>query len=449
MPDTHADTLIIGGGVAGLAAADLLSSQGRSVLLLEARPRLGGRIDTRHDPAWPLPIERGAEFLHGKPKETWDIIHAGGTHGCCLYDISDEHWAYQHGRLAKPENFFEQVEKILAQVEKRGRRQLDISFDQFLQSTGKRFKPDARHWARMFVEGFNAADAREVSSAWLAQNQKAADQIEGDRLFRVYAGYDRVVQFLRTGLSENVRVELATVVRSVMWRDSGRIHVQAQSRQSAAPESRTFTADHVLITIPLSLLQTSPESDGAITFNPPLPDERQNALRLLRMGTVVKVILRFREAFWEKRFPELDFMHGGDPFPTWWTTLPIRTSMLTAWAGGPAAEALTGQSEDAILAAAIASLAKLLSIPRRMIESQLAGAHVCDWKSDPFARGAYSYAAVGGAKAAGQLARPLAGRLFFAGEATHPDQGGTVAGAIATGRRAAREILKNRFPSHA
>ena len=71
------------------------------------------------------------------------------------------------------------------------------------------------------MEGFNAADAREVSCAWLAEAQRESEKIEGDRLFRVYAGYDRVVQFLSTGLGDSVEVELSTVVRSVKWGKEG------------------------------------------------------------------------------------------------------------------------------------------------------------------------------------------------------------------------------------
>ena len=170
MADAYADVIIVGGGVAGLAAADVLSAAGKSVLLLEGRPRLGGRIDTRHDPAWPLPIERGAEFIHGKPKETWEVVQAGG---CSLYDVTDEHWVYQRGRLTRPADFYEQVGRVLEQVSAAGfdRRRgatPDVSFDAFLAAHRRGLTPEAKKWARLFVEGFNAADAKQVSCAWLA-----------------------------------------------------------------------------------------------------------------------------------------------------------------------------------------------------------------------------------------------------------------------------------------
>ena len=79
---------------------------------------------------------------------------------------------------------------------------------------------------------------------------------------------------------------------------------------------------------------------------------------------------------------------------------------------------------------------------RRRIDDLLTGTCTHDWQSDPFSRGAYSYAAVGGSTAHARLAAPVDGTLFFAGEATSGDETGTVAGAIDSGRRAAREVLR-------
>jgi monoamine oxidase len=67
-----------------------------------------------------------------------------------------------------------------------------------------------------------------------------------------------------------------------------------------------------------------------------------------------------------------------------------------------------------------------------------------DWEHDPFSRGVYSYQTVGGVDAPGELARPLRGTLFFAGEAADPEaRTGTVHGAIATGQRAAEEVQRS------
>src|SRR5438309_5624051 len=89
MPGDQRDVAIIGAGVAGLAAARRLAAAGLRVRILEARGRIGGRIHTLHDPGWPIPIEIGAEFVHGDPGETWSIIRAAKL---AAYAIEENHW---------------------------------------------------------------------------------------------------------------------------------------------------------------------------------------------------------------------------------------------------------------------------------------------------------------------------------------------------------------------
>ena len=431
----EADVIVIGAGVAGLAAADVLVAEGRQVLILEGRGRIGGRIETMHDPAWNVPIERGAEFIHGKPRETWEIVRAGA---CCLYDLKDEHWIFEKGRLTKREDFFGEIEKVLGVVGKV--RGADMTFAEAVKKFGGRFSPEAKRMATMFVEGFDAADAGVVSSQWLKAAQEASDEIDGDRLFRVQSGYDRIVQFLRTGLEDaRHQLELNTLVRRIEWNKEGAtVHAA-----NVHGDVLAYRVRRVLITVPVGVLQLQDHEEGHIGFGPELPAKKREAIAGIRMGPVVKVLLRFREAFWEEKLPDLNFFHAaGEAFPTWWTTLPLRSSVLTAWSGGPAAAALSGKTENAILDEAVAGLSKLLKVPRRRVGELLMASHVCNWQTEALSRGAYSYAAVGGAGAPAELAKPVDGVLFFAGEAAHEGMSGTVAGAIASGRRAAGQILR-------
>ena len=119
----------------------------------------------------------------------------------------------------------------------------------------------------------------------------------------------------------------------------------------------------------------------------------------------------------------------------------MRAPILTAWAGGHAADRLL--AEGAPAERALDSLATAFGLKRREIDRLVDSAHMHDWQADPFSRGAYSYAAVGGKNAHTALGRPISSTLFFAGEATSGDQTGTVAGAIASGKRAAREVLRS------
>jgi len=135
-------------------------------------------------------------------------------------------------------------------------------------------------------------------------------------------------------------------------------------------------------------------------------------------------------------------LHAADaPFPTFWTSLPFRVPLLTAWVGGPRAQRLQSASRQELIELALASVRQALDFPGPLRE-ELVAAYVHDWASDPWSRGAYSYIGVGGADAPAQLAQPLRERLFFAGEAAHPDSSGTVEAALQSGRRAAQLLLR-------
>jgi monoamine oxidase len=129
----------------------------------------------------------------------------------------------------------------------------------------------------------------------------------------------------------------------------------------------------------------------------------------------------------------------GVDVPVWWTSYPMRSGLVIGWAGGPAAHVLEAEP-GRLPERATSSLADTFGITRRRLERHLVSLFHHDWSRDPFARGAYSYALVGGSDAATTLARPVRGTLFFAGEATDADgRTGTVHGAIATGYRAATQ----------
>jgi monoamine oxidase len=168
----------------------------------------------------------------------------------------------------------------------------------------------------------------------------------------------------------------------------------------------------------------------------------------LRSGPVYRVVLRFRSAFWESRQDLADagfILSRENFFSTWWTTLAMRSTILTGWSAGAHAKGLHGLTREAILEEALQSLARIIGVPVEAIREQLENIYFHDWQRDVFARGAYSYVPAGALWARKQLAVPVEDTLYFAGEAT--DQGGhsaTVHGAIESGRRAARQILDKR-----
>jgi monoamine oxidase len=156
---------------------------------------------------------------------------------------------------------------------------------------------------------------------------------------------------------------------------------------------------------------------------------------------VVKAAFRFRSAFWEEQWREVGFFHSpGAALPTFWAQLPMHSPVLIGWAGGPKADRLAGLDASGVTREAMATLRAIFG--RKDVESQLRTVLVQDWQKDPCARGAYSYVLVNGEGARQSLAAPLRGTLYFAGEATSTEQSGTVAGALESGTRAARELLQ-------
>jgi monoamine oxidase len=174
------------------------------------------------------------------------------------------------------------------------------------------------------------------------------------------------------------------------------------------------------------------------------------------VGQVFKMVLRFRDSFWEEdhflerrlrnspgRPRSLAFLHTRDAdVPVWWTSLPTKAPLLTGWAGGPKAERLLDLGERERVDRSMASLARGLGVSRAFLDEQLDSWSTHDWRADAWSGGAYSYISVGGIPAQRMLAESVEGTLFFAGEYTEPDQIGTVAGALTSGRRAGRDLAE-------
>lgn len=412
------DTVIIGAGAAGLSAARALSGAGRRIAIVEARSRLGGRIHSLDVEGISAPIELGPEFIHGENASTFGITDAAPLH---VAELRDDHWwRFANGKCERLD-YGEQLSKVRKKI---SRLRRDISFDDFLRRQ-KNLSPRLRTLACRFVEGYHAAHVERMSAKALEISDEEL-QGEGNRQFRLAGPQSGIIDYLRAGLDpDKSEIFLDTPVQRVAWAP-GSVTVHANGRR--------FRAKSLVITIPIGVWKAK-----TIEFDPPLR-EKEAALAKLEMGQVVKIAFHFRERF----FDQITFLHTDDPLmPTWWTTAPLRSPVLIGWAGGRAAEALAAEPKDMRIDRALDALAAAWSMPRRKIDGILAGTFTHDWQSDPWTRGAYSYSGVGGADAHDALAKPLRKTLFFAGEATSSDQTGTVAGAIDSGRRAAREILRS------
>jgi monoamine oxidase len=410
----NSDVIVIGAGAAGLAAADALVAAGASVLVLEARERVGGRCWTRRMPGIDIPVELGAEFIHGEAKVTHALLARAGLRAI---DSVREQRYRANGRLGTINAFTEAQEAMSGAL----RLRKDMSFAAYLAREHLPAKTKA--FATMMVQGFDAADPKRVSALSIAEEWGGGEL--GGSQPRPEGGYGRLCDWLANALvARGARLSLGAVVKSIEWR-RGEVIVGGET----LGERFSARAKRTIITLPLGVLQSGP-----LRFL-----EKRAALRKLAAGPVIRVAMRFHRAFWEERAPGVAFFHSPQSaFPTFWTPLPMRAPLLTAWAGGPKAARLTGSSPRALVAAALRSVGALFG---RDVRSELAAAYAQDWQHERYSRGGYSYVLVGGKGGREELAAPIDDTIFFAGEATDSEEPGTVASAIRSGQRAAREAL--------
>ncbi len=437
------DVIVAGAGIAGLAAAERLGRAGLKVLVLEARDRVGGRILTLPGLTAELGIELGAEFVHGRPKE---FDHYLSQHGLSLLETGGQNYCFDGNGLGPCEDPGWDVFDKLYRLSLHDFR--DESFEQTLQQRFQDLPEKQKTWALRFVEGFHAADPARISTHSIIVDGRAEEETDGDRGFHVVGGYIRVIETLRRDLSDTVLLKTSSPIYSVDWsKDSVRVVTRMDDGEQVE-----YTAEKLILTLPVSVLQQLWPAPGAVRFNPPLTEKRE-ALASLAMGPVDRIVLEFDSVFWEesqtvgsKPLKDLHFLFSDDAvLPTYWTAMPLHLPLIVAWSAGPFADAKRGFSHQQLEAAALSALSRSVGISADTLHQRLVRSYFHDWQADPFSGGAYSYVLVGGVPAQESLAQPLQNTIFFAGEATQSDgHRATVHGAFSSGRRAADEVLQGK-----
>ncbi len=425
------DVLIIGGGVAGLAAAAELHDAGVQLRILEARERLGGRVWSVHAAGLQTAIDLGAEFIHGKPPELFSIAKKAKLDPV---ELGGKNFT-SDGSTIKSFDFFDRSESVLDEMDDRGP---DRPFMEFVRKHIGEDDPASLDWAIRYVRGFHAADPELISVHAMVREAKAEEEIEGDRQFRPAHGYAALIEWYE-GRLQGAPIERNAVVKKVIWsRDGVEVLATHEGREVI------FRARRAIVTLPLGVLQS-----GAVEFAPPLPQKTEAANRLA-MGKVVRVVLQFLDRFWtshKEGLPDLSKMHflmADDRFfPTWWTVYPLDAPLLVGWAPDIYADKMRGKPHDEIVRQARESLEHVLPHYTPEIRANFVAGYTHDWQSDPFSCGAYCYVKAGGLGAQEALGTPVDETLFFAGEATEgKGHHATVHGAIATGLRAADEVKR-------
>jgi monoamine oxidase len=421
------EVIIVGGGLAGLAAAQRLIEAGTTCHLVEGRDRLGGRVRTERVAGFPHPIELGPEWI-GQEGVVARLLQSVGARTIAAqgkrYQRTESGLNELDDLAARSENLIDLMQKLPG-----GDRPLLEALN--LCCAGPEYR-DRREQLLAYVEGFHAADPARVSVDWLAkvEENQPAEASEHHAL----DGVDQLVRALTPRPGDLLSIYLNTVVHDVEW-VPGKVTVHAIRHGDPV----TLEGSRAIVALPLPAL-----SQGLVRFSPAL-DSKAAALEMMEMGQALKVVLRMDRPFWEQLdgLGDALFLHALDqPFPTWWTMRPLKTPLMTGWSAGPQLNRVGGAGGEALLSLALTSLARVLAVPETEVAGHLQGWTYHDWGRDPFAAGAYSFVLAGGVHAHRILSQPLDHTLYFAGEATCGDGfNATMEGAVLSGWRAAQEVL--------
>ncbi|MEC9267408.1 MAG: FAD-dependent oxidoreductase [Alphaproteobacteria bacterium] len=416
--------VVVGAGLSGLAAAKALKNQGAEVIVLEAKPHIGGRLLTDWSLGPDAPFEVGAGWIHGPSQDnpTKQLADAVGStyfttddENLVVYSADGEEW---------DEAEIEEINETWAEALGKVDETLELNDRRSLRDALSDLYPEALSdpgvlWALSAYTEFSKGAPIEDLSAVYHDDDEVFDLPD----VVVANGYDSILKPIADGLD----IRLSTPVRSIWYdEDEG---VEVTTDQGA------IAADYVICSVPLGVLKA-----GSIAFDPPLPDEIQSKIDRVGFNSVTKLALKFTEPFWDIETQYFGIITEEKGRWNYW--LNYRTfskeNVLLGLSVGAYAPVADRMSDEQMKADGMDVLRGVwgdaVTEPVQMLATH--------WSTDPESLGAYAYPRPGGGPSQFDgMAEPIEDRVFLCGEHTIFDYAGTTHGAYMTGLRAAEAVI--------
>jgi monoamine oxidase len=425
LDERSVDVVVVGAGVAGLRAAEALKAAGVSVLVVEARDRVGGRVHSVR--SMDTTIELGADWLFdtafhplANRARAWgvDVRPTDGSYRLLTGD--GRHVSVTRERRWR-QALREHIDRARAELPEGADRSVGELVRELVARRTER-EPDREGlaWAAAAeIERRRGASIDELSLARFDDEPPARGN-DG----RVMQGLSTLLERLAEGLE----IERSFVVRRV---DHSPTSVRVEGAR------RAVRARAAVITVPVGVL-----SRGEMVFSPGLPEGKRAALERVKSSAVAKVFMKFPSAFWEPREEWIGRVLPLESRGRW-----VELVDLASYGRGPILCAMVrgAQAIEVERGAERAVAGELERVVRRLFPGVYVEPEAIvrtSWSSDPFSLGTHSCLAPGAtSRDRDALAAPVGRSLFFAGEATDRAHAATLQGAYASGERAAREAL--------
>lgn len=418
----HAKVIVIGAGISGLAAARTLADKNISVMILEARNRIGGRMWT--DSSLGVPLDLGASWIHGvNGNPITELAKKFNAETVPTYD-ENEIVFHADGREMTSAEFLK-IERLYKSIyEETSEIAEDLDEDTSLQEIFGEVIAK-RNLSAEELRGLNLYIQYETSLDYAADPKNLSvwewdsdEEFSGQHVI-FPQGYHQITN----GLAQGLDIRLNTEVTKIKYSQNG---VELQTSNGI------FTSEKVVVTIPLGVLK-----QASLKFEPPLPSSKQESINRLKMGLLNKVYLKFPKIFWD----DVENISYVGEWMLWLNYAAYNGEpILLAFEGGEKASALEELSDDEIVASAMQTLRFLYGDEIPAPESFL----ITRWGKDKFSFGSYSFIPL---FASGDdfdaLFEPVDDVLFFAGEATSRKHFATVHGAYLSGVEVGRMVIGN------